>query len=73
MALNKPALIAGLVALQTDMETKYIDSKQAYAESLADLIDAFVKSGKVQPGIPVQTQGSATSQAGATIAEGTIL
>ena len=56
MALNKQALKQGIIDLQQDMLTKTNDSIEEYAERLASLIDAFVKSGEVtvQPGIPLQ-------------------
>lgn len=56
MALNKQALKQGIIDLQQDMLTKTNDSIEEYAERLASLIDAFVKSGEVtvQPGITLQ-------------------
>ena len=71
--LNKPALVDGLIQLQTKMEDKDEDAKQYYATQFANLIEAFVKSGKVQPGIAVSTAGSASAQTGVTTAEGSIL
>ena len=72
MALNKQALKAGIIALQQDMLTKTESSMEEYAERLASLIDAFVKSGEVTvaPGIQVSTAGTATTQTGATTSEG---
>jgi hypothetical protein len=52
-------------------ETEIDDSK--FANGLADAIDAFVKTGEVQAGIPVSTAGSATAQTGATTGLGKIL
>lgn len=52
-------------------ETEIDDSK--FANGLADAIDAFVKTGEVQAGIPVSTAGSATAQTGATTGTGKIL
>lgn len=45
---------------------------EEYAERLASLIEAFVKSGEVtvQPGISVSTAGTATAQTGATTSTG---
>nr|DAS88853.1 MAG TPA: hypothetical protein [Caudoviricetes sp.] len=72
MALNKQALKAGIIRLQQDMLTKTDASMEEYAERLASLIDAFVKSGEVTvaPGIQVSTAGTATTQTGATTSEG---
>ena len=76
MALNKQALKQGIIALQQDMQRKTEASMEDYAERLASLIDAFVKSGEVTiaPGISVTTAGTAASQTGATtsVGKGTI-
>lgn len=73
MALNKQALKEGIITLQRDMLTKTDASMEEYAERLASLIDAFVKSGEVTVGvgIPVSTAGTATAQTGATTSVGT--
>lgn len=73
MALNKQALKEGIITLQRDMLTKTDASMEEYAERLASLIDAFVKSGEVTvgAGIPVSTAGTATAQTGATTSVGT--
>lgn len=72
MALNKQALKQGIIALQQDMQRKTDSSMEEYAERLASLIEAFVKSGEVtvQPGISVSTAGTATAQTGATTTAG---
>ncbi|EKY23057.1 hypothetical protein [Capnocytophaga sp. oral taxon 326] len=72
MALNKQALQQGIIALLQDMLAKTDNSIEEYAERLASLIDAFVKSGEVTvaPGITVNTTGTAAAQTGATISEG---
>ena len=72
MALNKEQLKQGIIRLQQDMITKTNASMEEYAEHLASLIDAFVKSGEVTvaPGIQVSTAGTATTQTGATTSEG---
>lgn len=72
MALNKNALKTGIKhLLQTTAENQmgYDD----FANTLANLIDAFVKTGTVTvaAGIPVSTTGSAAAQTGATTATGT--
>ena len=73
MPLNKTALAQSILKLMTDArkETEIDDSK--FANGLADVIDAFVKTGEVQAGIPVSTAGSATAQTGATTGLGKIL
>lgn len=73
MPLNKIALAQSILKLMTDArkETEIDDSK--FANGLADAIDAFVKTGEVQAGIPVSTAGSATAQTGATTGPGKIL
>lgn len=55
MPLNKTALAQSILKLMTDArkETEIDDSKSA--NGLADAIDAFVKTGEVQAGIPVST------------------
>ena len=73
MPLNKTALAQSILKLMTDArkETEIDDIK--FANGLADAIDAFVKTGEVQAGIPVSTAGSATAQTGATTGPGKIL
>ena len=68
MALNKEALKQGIIALLRDMLTKTDNSIEEYAERLASLIEAFVKSGEVtvRAGITLQ----AGTYAGATTSEG---
>lgn len=73
MPLNKTALAQSILKLMTDSrkETEIDDSK--FADGLADAIDAFVKTGEVQPGITVSTTGTAAAQTGATTGTGKIL
>mgnify|MGYP000009203321 FL=1 len=73
MPLNKTALAQSILKLMTDArkETEIDDSK--FANGLADAIDAFVKTGEVQPGITVSTTGTAAAQTGATTSTGKIL
>lgn len=76
MALNKQALQQGIIALQQDMLTQTNSSTEEYAERLASLIDAFVRSGEVTvaAGITVSTAGTAAAQSGTTtsVGKGTI-
>lgn len=73
MPLNKTALAQSILKLMTDArkETEIDDSK--FANGLEDAIDAFVKTGEVQPGITVSTTGTAAAQTGATTSTGKIL
>ena len=73
MALDKQALKQGIIALQQDMLTKTEADTEEYAERLASLIDAFVRSGEVtvDPGISVSTAGTAAAQTGTTTSTGT--
>lgn len=73
MPLNKTALAQSILKLMTDArkETEIDNSK--FADGLADAIDAFVKTGEVQPGITVSTTGTAAAQTGATTSTGKIL
>ena len=68
MGLNKEQLKQGIIALQQDMLTQTNSSTEEYAERLASLIDAFVRSGEVTvaPGISVSTAGTAAAQSGTT-------
>ena len=72
MGLNKQALKQGIIALQQDMLTKTDASTEEYAERLASLIDAFVRSGEVtvNAGITVSTAGTAAAQSGTTTSVG---
>ena len=72
MALNKEQLKQGIIRLQQDMLIKTDASMEEYAERLASLIYAFVRSGEVTiaSGISVTTAGTAASQTGATTSAG---
>lgn len=52
MPLDKATLKNGIKLLHDDMISRQIDSNEEYATRLADLIEAFVKSGDgvYQPG-----------------------
>lgn len=73
MPLNKTALAQSILKLMTDARKETLIDDSKFANGLADAIDAFVKTGEVQAGIPVSTAGSATSQTGATTGPGKIL
>lgn len=67
MALNKASLKSGIQAL-----CGHENTPEQFATGLADLIDAYVKTGTVTVplGVPVATAGSPTAQTGATTAPG---
>lgn len=73
MALAKPILKQGLKQLAEDMLTREQNSTDEWATRMADLIEAFVKSGTVTVavGIAVSTTGTAVAQTGATTSTGT--
>lgn len=68
MALNKQALIQGIIILQQDMLTKTEASPKEYAERLASLIYDFFKSGEVTVKAGITLQAGAYT--GATTGEG---
>lgn len=72
LADGKLIFINGLIALQQQMLTKEIDSFQEYAEQMANLVEEFIKSAKVQPGQTVTTTGTATTQTGQTTSQGNL-
>ncbi|WP_172918582.1 hypothetical protein [Capnocytophaga canis] len=73
MALNKEVLKQGIVALQQEMKTKTEPDEEYYAEQLATLIDAYIRSMEITiaAGIPVTTAGTAVAQTGATTSPAT--
>lgn len=73
MPLNKTALAQSILKLMTDARKKTEIDDSKFADGLADAIDAFVKTGEVQPGITVSTTGTASAQTGATTGTGKIL
>ena len=73
LAEGKEIYKNGVIALQTEMLSKETDSFEYYAEQMANLTEAFIKTAKVTvaPNIPVSTTGTATAQSGTTTATGT--
>lgn len=43
------------------------------AQEFANIIDGYIKTAQVAPGIPVATAGSPTAQTGATTGPGTLI
>lgn len=70
MALDKPQLTGQILSLMTDMRLRKEVSDSEFANRLATMIDAYIKSATitVPMGIPVTTAGSPTTQNGATTA-----
>lgn len=70
MALNKEILKQGIITLQQEMKTKTEPDEAYYAEQLATLIDAYIRSATVTipMGVPVSTAGTAVAQTGTTTA-----
>jgi hypothetical protein len=72
LVAGKAEFIEGLVNLQELMLTKEIDSFEEYATAFAALVETFVKTADVKPGIAVSTTGTATAQTGTTTGTGTL-
>ena len=72
MGLNKEQLKQGIITLQQDMLTKTNSSTDEYAERLASLIDAFVKSGEVTVQAGITLQAGAYTGATTSVGKGTI-
>ncbi len=66
MPLDKNTLKTEIKTILSDMEGKEVDSKEEFAQRLADTIEAFVKSGTVTvaTGIPVTTSSGSGSTSG---------
>ena len=74
MALNRLQLKNDLKSLLSDMK-KLDNSEQGldiYADRLSTIINDYIKSAQVNPGIPVTVAGSPTTQSGATTSPGTL-
>lgn len=73
MSLNKTVLKQNLKQLAEDMLTRETNSTDEWADRMANIFEAFVKSGTVTiaVGIPVSTTGTALAQTGATTSTGT--
>ena len=72
MALNKEQLKQGIITLQQDMLTKTEPSIEEYAERLANLIVALVKSGEVMVQAGITLQAGAYTGATTSVGTGTI-
>ena len=71
--LNKTELKQSIHELLGEMRKRTEVCDDEFAERLAGIIDAYIKSATVTvpSGIPVSTAGTATSQTGATTATAT--
>lgn len=70
--LDTQGLAKDILDLMGVMRTRTEIDDSEFANKLAEAITKFVKTGQVDPGIPVSTTGSPTAQTGATTAPGTI-
>ena len=72
MALVKAKLIKDLQSVFSDMKsvTDSDSSDLTLATKLATVIDDYIRSAMVAPGIPVSTTGSPTAQTGTTTGPG---
>jgi len=77
MALNTTKLKSDVkAAFQRALQETNPNNRARSIEQLADdiskAVETFVKSGQVNPGIPVATTGTASAQTGQTTGIGTI-
>lgn len=75
MPLNKPVLKDNLLTLFNQAWQNTTDpeqARQAFAEGLANYIDAFVRSGQVNVTVTVITTGTATAHSGGGSGTGNI-
>jgi len=68
--MDKPTFVTTLTTIFSDLSGK---SHAVKATEIADAIEAFISSYKVQIGIPVSTTGTAVAQSGATTAQGNLV
>ena len=74
--LNKSALESAILSafISARTGTDRTDTLPSMASALANAIDTFIKSGDVQPGIPVQTNDAqGGTNTGVTISIGKVL
>lgn len=75
MALVKEKLVSDLLSVFKAMrnETDSGTSDQVLAIKLATVIDSYIRTADVAPGIPVSTTGSPTAQTGLTTGTGKLV
>lgn len=70
MALVPQNLAAQLYNFFQKMRAATDVDDKAMAQEFANIIDGYIKTAQVAPGIPVTTSGSATAQTGMTTGAG---
>lgn len=73
MALVKKTLETQMLSLIKEMRTKTENSDEEFARKFATMIDTYIRSAQVAPGIPVATAGGPTAQTGATTGTGSLM
>lgn len=73
MALVPQNLATQLYGFFQEMRNVTEADDMTMAQKFADIIDSYIKTAQVAPGIPVSTAGSPTAQTGATTGPGTLM
>lgn len=73
MALVPQNLAAQLCDFFQKMRKVTDVDDMSMAVELANIIDGYIKTAQVAPGIPVSTAGTAAAQTGATTAPGSLI
>lgn len=73
MALVPQNLATQLYDFFQKMRTVTDVDDMAMAQEFANIIDGYIKTAQVAPGIPVSTAGTAAAQTGATTGPGTLI
>lgn len=73
MALVPQNLATQLYGFFQEMRNVTEADDMAMAQKFANIIDGYIKTAQVAPGIPVATAGTAAAQTGATTAPGTLI
>jgi hypothetical protein len=73
MALVPQNLATQLYGFFQEMRNVTEIDDMAMAQKFANIIDGYIKTAQVAPGIPVATAGTAAAQTGATTAPGTLI
>lgn len=73
MALVPQNLTTQLYGFFQEMRNVTEIDDMAMAQKFANIIDGYIKTAQVAPGIPVATAGTAAAQTGATTAPGTLI
>lgn len=73
MALVPQNLATQLYGFFQEMRNVTEADDMVMAQKFAKIIDGYIKTAQVAPGIPVTTAGTAAAQTGATTAPGTLI